>query len=486
MANYSRRRFLEDSLLAAAAMAAAPSGRVFAEEEKQGTSAADKLGVAVIGTRGRGQGHMNAFIGRKDTEVTCVCDPDEKIGRQRAEQVAKKQGRRPKFVRDMREIFDDKSVDIVSIATPNHWHSLAGIWAMQAGKDVYVEKPVSHEVQEGRSLVEAARKYKRICQAGMQCRSTKGTIAAIEYVHSGKIGEVKLARGLCYNPRGGIGPRGIYEVPKEVDYSLWLGPAPMGPLTRPRFHYDWHWQWRCGNGDLGNQGIHQMDIASWGLGLDRRSDRGRAYGGRVGYGENEAGETANLQVVIHEFGDKTLVFEVRNLKTGPLMGAGVGVIFYGTDGYVVLKSYNGGVALDKDGKEIEKFNAGGDHYDNFMKAVRSRNPKDLNGEILEGHLSSALCHTGNISNLLGDKIPVSEIKKRLADVKTNEDTAATCDRVRQHLRDNGLDPDKTRLRYGLTLTFDAKTEKFVGNEKATAMLTRESRKPFVVPDPDKV
>ena len=485
MANRSRRRFLEDSLLAAAAMAAAPVGWVFAKDEGQ-SSAADKLGVAVIGTRGRGQAHIGAFIGRKDTEVTYLCDPDEKIGQQRVEQVAKKQGRKPKFVRDMREIFDDKSVDIVSIATPNHWHSLAGIWAMQAGKDVYVEKPVSHNVQEGRSLVETARKYKRICQAGTQCRSTEGTQSAIEYVHSGKIGEVKLARGLCHRRRGGIGDRGVYDVPKEVDYSLWLGPAPMGPLTRPRFHYDWHWQWRCGNGDLGNQGIHQMDIARWGLGLDRLSDRIVAYGGRVGYGDNEAGETNNLQVAMHEFGDKTLVFEVRNLKTDPLMGAGVGVIFYGSNGYVVLRSYNGGVALDKDGKEIAKFEGGGDHFDNFVKAVRSRKPEELNGEILQGHLSSALCHTGNISNLLGDEIPVSEIKNRLPAVKTNEDTATTYGRVEQHLKDNGLDPEKTKLRYGVTLTFDPKSEKFVGNDKANAMLTRESRKPFIVPDPDKV
>ena len=233
--------------------------------------------------------------------------------------MGKKQGRTPKVVQDMREAFDDKSVNIVSIATPNHWHSLAAIWAMQAGKDVYVEKPVSHNVSEGRRIVETARKHNRICQAGTQCRSMKGTIDAIEYVKSGKIGEVKLARGICYRPRGSIGPKGNYEVPPQVDYNLWCGPARMLPLTRKKFHYDWHWQREWGNGDMGNQGPHQMDIARWGLGLDRLADSAIAFGGRLGY--EDAGDVANTEVGIFEFGDKTMVFEVRGLKTDPLRGA---------------------------------------------------------------------------------------------------------------------------------------------------------------------
>jgi len=228
-------------------------------------------------------------------DARCIFRPAFTVGQDRAEQVAKKQGRRPKFVRDMREVFDDPSVDVVSTATPNHWHALCSIWAMQAGKDMYCEKPVSHNVSEGRRMVEAARKYKRICQTGTQCRSMQGSIEAIEYVQSGKIGEVKLARGLCYKRRKSIGPKGTYEVPKEVDYDLWSGPAPIEPLTRERFHYDWHWQRLYGNGDLGNQGPHQMDLARWGLGIDRLCDWVVAYGGRLGY-EDAASARAEADV----------------------------------------------------------------------------------------------------------------------------------------------------------------------------------------------
>ena len=299
--------------------------------------------MAIVGVGGRGGDHIDEFLDNPDTEIAYIVDADEKIGQQRAEAVGKKQGRAPKFVQDMRVAFDDKSVDIVSTATPNHWHALAAIWAMQAGKDVYVEKPVSHNVSEGRRMVETARKHNRICQAGTQCRSMKGTIDAIEYVKAGKIGEVKLARGLCYKRRGSIGPKGNYQVPPQVDYNLWCGPARMLPLTRQKFHYDWHWQREWGNGDMGNQGPHQMDIARWGLGVDRLADSAIAYGGRLGY--EDAGDVANTEVGIFEFGDKTLVFEVRGLKTDPLRGAKVGVIFYGSEGYVVLTSYTGGRGL---------------------------------------------------------------------------------------------------------------------------------------------
>ncbi|NLY03002.1 MAG: Gfo/Idh/MocA family oxidoreductase [Rhodopirellula sp.] len=347
MVRQTRRRFLEDTLLAAAAMATTPAAQVWSAEGAS-TSANEKLGAAVIGVGGRGVSHLDALVSRPDTEVVCIVDCDERTGQQQADQVSQRQGRRPGVYRDMREAFDDPAVDIVSTATPNHWHALVSIWAMQAGKDVYVEKPVSHNVSEGQRIVEVARKYHRICQAGTQCRSMQGTIDAIEFIRSGKIGEVRLARGLCYKRRPSIGPRGIYEPPKEVSYDLWLGPAPLAPVTRPRFHYDWHWQWAYGNGDLGNQGAHQIDVARWALGIDRLSDRVMSYGGRFGY--EDAGETANTQVVLHEFGDKTLVFEVRGLVTDDYQGARVGVIVYGTDGYVSLSSYAGGVAFDSDGK----------------------------------------------------------------------------------------------------------------------------------------
>ncbi len=263
-----RRRFLEDSLLAtAAALAAGPMTGAFGREDKPSRSTAEKLSVACVGVRGRGASHYGFFAGRPDTEVTYICDVDEKVANTAANNVASKQGRRPAILKDMRKVFEDASVDIVAFATPNHWHALGAIWAIQAGKDVYVEKPVSHNVSEGRRIVEAARKYKAICQAGTQSRSNPGMREAIEYLHSGKLGEVKLARALCYKRRPKIGDKGQFKPPAEVDYDLWSGPAPILPITRPQFHYDWHWQWAYGNGDLGNQGIHQMDIARWGLGV---------------------------------------------------------------------------------------------------------------------------------------------------------------------------------------------------------------------------
>ena len=244
---------------------------------------------------------------------------------------------------------------------------------MQAGKDVYVEKPVSHNVSEGRRIVETARKHNRICQAGTQCRSTRAVIEAIDYVHSGKIGEVKLARGLCYNRRPSIGPKGVYKVPPQVDYNLWAGPARMLPLTRRNFHYDWHWQREWGNGDMGNQGPHQMDIARWGLGLDRLADTAIAYGGRLGY--EDAGDTANTEVAIFVSATRRWRLKFAGWRTDALRGARVGVIFYGSEGYVVMTSYEAGIALDPSGKLVRKFQGGGDHFGNFIDAVLARNPK---------------------------------------------------------------------------------------------------------------
>ena len=470
--------------MAAAALAVAPAARSFAADAPA-VGPNEKLGVAVVGIGGRGGDHIKWPLKRSDCEIRYLVDCDEKILQRRADQVEKECGRRPKVVKDMREAFDDKSVDIVSTATPNHWHALVAIWAMQAGKDVYVEKPISHNVSEGRRVVEVARKYNRICQAGTQCRSMQGMIDAIKYVHDGKIGQVKVARGLCYKQRNSIGPRGDYPVPAEVDYNLWLGPAPMAPVTRQRFHYDWHWQWPYGNGDLGNQGIHQMDVARWGLGVSGLSDRVMSYGGRLGY--EDAGDTANTQVVIHEFGpDKTLVFEVRGLKTPPYLGADVGVIFHGSEGYLVMTSYSKGAAFDKDGKQVQVFDGGGDHYGNFINAVRSRKIEDLHGEVLEGHYSSALCHMGNIAYRLGQQTSVADTKKQLAALKTNEDTQATFDRLTEHLKADDIDLEKITLGLGPELAFDPQSETFKDNAAANAMLTREYRAPFVVPEAGKI
>jgi predicted dehydrogenase len=486
MSRTTRRRFLEDSLLATAAALAVPAAAApRTAEASRSRSSLEKISVACIGVRGRGGSHLEAFAGGADTEVTYVCDVDEKVAHSRAQGVEQKQGRAPKIVTDMRRIFEDPSVHVVTTATPNHWHSLASIWAMQAGKDVYVEKPVSHNVSEGRRMVQAARKYGRICQTGTQCRSNPGTFDAIAFIRSGGIGKVKLARGLCYKERGPIGPRGEYPVPSEVDYELWCGPAPKRPLTRRQLHYDWHWIWDYGNGDLGNQGIHQMDIARWGLGVSTLGDSVVSYGGRLGY--EDAGETANTQVSIHSFGEQTLVFEVRGLRTDPLESARVGVIFYGSDGYLALTSYTSGTAFDLKGNVIKKFSGGDDdlHFNNFLKAVKSRSYTDLTADVEEGHLSSALCHLGNISYRLGEAVPVDGVRERLKDTDENRQTF---ERFTDHLAANGLDPSKTSLVLGPSLALDGKAECFTGEwaSKADPMLTRPYRKGFEVPSAENV
>jgi predicted dehydrogenase len=484
MTKRSRRQFLEESMLATAAAVAAASPSRLVGAEKQVVSPNDKLNVAVVGVNGRGKSHLDELVDRdrkRETQITHICDADEAVGMRQVANVAEHQPHKPMFVQDIRKLLEDQSIDIVTIATPNHWHSLAAIWAMQAGKDVYVEKPVSHNVLEGRVTVSVAREQKRICQTGTQSRSNSGMRGAIEFVQSGGIGTCKVARGLCYKRRPSIGDRGTYEPPKSVNYDVWLGPAPKEPVTRPRFHYDWHWQWAYGNGDLGNQGIHQMDLARWGLGVDQLSNAVLSYGGRFGY--VDAGETANTQVVIHDYGDKTLVFEVRGLPTDDLKGAHVGVIFEGTDGYVVMSSYSSGVAFDRSGKKFREFKGGGDHFQNFLAAVRSRNQADLTADILEGHLSSALCHMGNISYRLGQPTEVGQIREKLKDLKVNDDVAETLDRTLAHLNANGVDSSKSLFGFGPYLQFDPARETFRDNDQANTMLTREYRAPYVVPSP---
>jgi predicted dehydrogenase len=253
----------------------------------------------------------------------------------------------------------------------------------------------------------------------------------------------------------------------------------MLPLTRPKFHYDWHWQREWGNGDIGNQAPHQIDIARWTLGADRLADSVIAFGGRLGY--EDAGDVANTEMAIFEFGDKTLAFEVRGLPTDPLRGAKVGLIFYGSEGYVVLTTYLSGAAFDLNGKLVGKFEGGGDHFGNFVDAVKARDPKLLRADILEGHLSCAHSHLANISYYLGKPASADEIKKALATLKTNEDAADCLQRTIEHLAANGVDLAKTPMQLGPILRIDAKDETVVDNPEACTLLTREYRAPFVVP-----
>lgn len=464
---------------AAAAVAAGPLGRALGAEASEGkrVDANEKIRIACIGFRWQGQNHIKAYLDMKDVTLAALCDVDSNLLAASSKMVEEKTGKAPKCEQDLRRIFDDKSIDAVSIATPNHWHALAAIWAMQAGKDVYVEKPVCHNISEGRRMVEVARKLGRICQAGTQCRSMKGSKDAIDYVHAGKIGKMQMARGLCYKRRESIGVAGGDQpVPKGVDYNLWQGPASERPIRRLKFHYDWHWFWHYGNGDLGNQGIHQMDVARWGLKKDGLPAGVLGLGGRFGYKDD--GETPNTELVFFDYGDTPLIFEVRGLKTPAYKGASVGVIFHGTEGYVVLPKYTGGAAFDLDGRKVKEFEGGGNHHRNFIDAMRTRKHTDLAADILEGHISSSLCHMGNISYRVGSEVPFNGESKAFGDDKAAYETFA---RMQEHLKDDSVPLDGTKYRLGKKLAFDPKTETFPGNADANAMLTRKYRKPFVVP-----
>jgi len=497
MPTVTRRRFLRQSLAATAALSATPY-------IARANAPNDKLGVAVVGLRGRGGSHLSAFSGDSRTQVVATVEVDKAVGENRQEALAKRQGFKPKLFRDMREAFAEPSVDIVATATPNHWHALCAVWAMQAGKDVYVEKPVSHNIAEGSAVVAAAKKYKRICQVGTQCRSSKAVIDAVEFIREGGIGEVKFARGLCYKRRKSIGAKGDYPVPAEVDFDLWSGPAVFTDpkVTRPQFHYDWHWQRLYGNGDLGNQGPHQTDIARWGLGVDQHPVSVLSYGGRLGYQAErndpnyvDAGDTANTEVSIYDYGDKCIVFETRGLSVdnsadeeinrlfGSTKGNKVGVIFYGSDGYLVQRTYSHCVAYDKQGKVIKEFSGDGNHFANFIDTCISRDAEQLNADAWEGHLSAAMSHLGNISYYLGEqnKVSVDEAGRLLNDVKSLDDNQATLARTIKHLTDNGVDLKKYPISMGPHLEFDPGREVFPKSPAATALTTREYRDGFVCP-----
>jgi predicted dehydrogenase len=476
----TRRQFLEDTMIATAAVAAAAAVPASAPAQDPGkVSPNNKVTVAIIACGIRGKQHANELARQSDCDIAYVCDPDRDRTAEVSAQLVARNRPAPKQVQDLRVILDDKSVDAVFISTCNHWHALAAIWAMQAGKDAYVEKPVSHNVSEGRRMVQVARKTGRICQGGTQYRSSGANAAAVEYMRQGKLGEVKLARSLVYGRRGSIGGPGTYEVPSNVDYNLWAGPAPMAPLTRPNFHYDWHWVWDTGSGELGNNNVHSLDICRWGLGVTGLGRAVISYGGRLGY--TDAGQTPNTQVCIFDFGDKTIVSETRGLKTGPfrpnLKGS---TIFEGTKGMIV-----GSSLFDPDGKLVSTFEGQGEnHFANFLAAVRSRRREDLKAEILEGHQSSALCHIGNISWRLGQQVSPSELRTELGKLKVHDNVLETLDRTLAHLKENMIDLEATRLTLGAPLQLDGET--FVNHPQANALLSREYRKPFVVPTESEV
>jgi predicted dehydrogenase len=404
----------------------------------------ERVRVAVVGAGGRGGSHLSGWLRLPNVEVAAICDVDEgHIGQKmkRLESVAS--ARKPTAYVDYRKLLDDKTIDAVSIATPNHWHTLQTIWAVQAGKDVYVEKPCSHNVFESQQIVAAARKYNRLVQHGSQSRSAPALKEAVQRLREGEFGEVYMARGLCFKWRDTIGRTPPSPVPPGVDYDLWTGPAPMRPFTKNRFHYNWHWFWDTGNGDLGNQGIHEVDIARWGLGVTHPT-KVTAIGGKFMFDDDQ--ETPNTLSASYEFDvdgkKKMMTFEVRHWISHHEAGIGgekpgntIGNTFYGSKGYLVIDGYTKyWSALGQEQKPGPSAQGADDHYANFIEAVRNDRRETLNAEIEEGALSCNLVHLANVS-----------------------------------------------YRVGRTLHWDPKTMTCIGDPEANALLTRDYRKPFVVP-----
>ncbi|MBN3519075.1 Gfo/Idh/MocA family oxidoreductase [Algoriphagus lutimaris] len=451
-----RREFIKKSVLGTAGIAMAGMS-MSAKSYASILGANDRINMAVIGIRGQGSNHINQWCALKDNRnvrLKTLCDVDEQYFSEKSKIVIEKTGVTPLTEWDMRAVFDDPEIDGVSFAVPNHWHALGTIWACQAGKHVYVEKPASHNVFEGRKMVEAARKYDRRVQVGFQNRSIANVMEAMEFLHAGGIGEVYMARGLCYKPRNSFGRVADSNPPASLHYDQWLGPAPYQPYNEKKVHYNWHWHWATGNGDTGNQGPHQFDVARWGLNANEHPVSVYSSGDIYGVTKEECSqETPNTQTSIFKYADgKTLEFETRGRYTNgeASLGIKIGNVFYGTDGYLEVNGSSWRAfkqdekepfAMSKKSQEAGPSNqvlaapGGAEHYANFLDAIRSGSNETLHCDIEEGFISSTLPLIANVSYLTGRQ-----------------------------------------------LHFDGKTEKFIKDKEADKLLTRDYRKGFVVPN----
>ncbi|MHC4574552.1 MAG: Gfo/Idh/MocA family oxidoreductase [Planctomycetota bacterium] len=429
----TRRNFMKSSVAAGAAFALQGCGATQTQPAPfaRVRGAHEDLRVAVVGIRGQGGGHIGRFHGSEGARVVAICDVDEKVLNERAADFRKRNEKVGTYI-DYRQMLDaDKSIDIVSIATPDHQHVPVAAHAILAGKDVYIEKPMSHTIAEGRYLVNLARKYNRIVQHGTQSRSSEGVREGIEYVQSGKLGKCRLAKAINCQRRGKIGHKEDEPIPPHVHYDLWLGPAPKRPFNVNRYHYKWHWWWDYGTGDTGNDGIHQIDIARWGLGGEMPK-AATCSGGQLWYDDDH--ETPDTQMATFEYDEGYVVFEMRLWTPYKHEGHDNGNIFYCDDGWVSI-GRSGWQVYYKDGSKGPGGGKGrGSHVGNFLKAVRSRRVTDLTADVEVGHHSAILCHMAN-----------------------------------------------TAMRVGRRLRFDVKKEKYIGDDKANKYLTKRYRKGFGLP-----
>lgn len=446
---------------------------------------------AVGGVGGRGHQLIGSLRKIPNAKIAALCDVDQTF-LEREVQPFKDKGESVVTYGDLRRVFDDKSIDAVVVALPNHWHALATVWACQAGKDVYVEKPFSYNLWEGRQMVAAARKYRRMVQVGTQNRSSKLLGRTFESLRGGELGAIRFVHALVYRARDGIGTVSApTPLPSTVDYDLWCGPAPKGPLLREQLHYEWHWFWATGNGEIGNNGIHVIDISRWALGQNEPPPRALSIGGRFAFGDG--GETANTQIAMFDYRPAPLICEVRNVRAGTNANAmgkfrnqNRGLVINCEGGYFAGDA-SGGAFFDKQDKKIKDIandrESNGlevSHLSNFLAAVRSRKSGDLVAEALEGHRSTACCHLANISHRLGKKSAPEAIHET---IRANHELTDAFERCRVYLRENGVDLAATPAVLGPWVTFDSKQERFVQDfaESANALSRREYRGPFVVP-----
>jgi hypothetical protein len=493
----ARRDFIQGSAIAATSLAASQFHAQAAPFAKV-RGANDDIRLAVVGVGstvkigGKGKQDIRDFRKVPGVRVVALCDVDHANLDPEVEQF-KKRNEKVDAYTDVRKLLEDKNIDAVSVTTPNHWHALVAIWACQAGKDVFVQKPACHNIFEGRKMVEAARKYDRIVMVTSGSRGRSGITEAVEYVRQGNLGKIVYVHGVNYKPRTSIGKVSApTPIPKTLDYDLWSGPAPVAPVMREYLHYDWHWEWLYGNGDLGNMGIHYIDGCRMAVGHDKLPPRAISIGGRFGYVDD--GETPNTQIAFLDYAPAPIIFEVRGLpKDKSFLGGNwernakqtmdfytgiqIGLVIHCEGGYAANNK-----AFDKDGKTIKEFAPTNEDLNaNFIKAVRSRKASDLQGDVLQGHLSAALIHMANISYRLGKTKSPGEIKER---IQGHKELVAAHERLAEHLSANGIALDKTPAVLGPWLTMDSETERFVGelSDEANKLVSREYRKPFVVPE----
>jgi len=474
MKTVTRRDFVKSSI-AAGVMAALPFSRV--------RGANDRILVGVVGCGGRGTGaHIPFFEKQKDVTVVALSDPDRERMGSAAKMIESKYNHKVEQYVDMRKMFESKDIDVIGNATQNYWHGLSTIWSCQAGKHVYVEKPLSHYIWEGRQMVNAAGKYDRIVQCGTQRRSQSSIAQAIQWIRQGNLGGIKYITAFANKPRSSCGRRNTpLPIPDTIDYDLWCGPARKVPIYRDRLQYDCSFDWNTGDGESCNQGVHEVDVARWCLGEKMLPRRVMSIGGRFLF--NDACNVPNTQIIYYDFPTAPLLYEVHNLckakgsaEMPAFRGERVGVIVDCEGGSVSLYR---GIAWDNEGKQVRSFSGGGDHFVNFIEAVRSGRCEDLNAEVLEGHLSTAVCHTGNISYRLGSKASKEQMHAQVRDIPIFSEMF---NRLLEHLAAHEIDVDAKTVTLGPWLEIDREDERFKDNEHANRLVRGFYREPYVVPD----